>query len=222
MKRELLQKNPVQMEGRPGDNPEGGAEPFTADELSRLRNHTGSDLLCFLVLRWTGFRGSDAVALLFKELDFGSKEAGRLTRKRKKKVVLPLHPELLFALESERDRRNAQPADRVLLNPTTGKPLTRPRLYRRMVALGRRAGIPNAHPHRFRDTFAVDLLLRGASPYDVAKMLGDTIGTVEKHYMPFVRELRERVRTILETGTGLEELAAASSETSQDSLKKPN
>ena len=91
-----------------------------------------------------------------------------------------------------------------------------------MVALGRRAGAPNVHPHRFRDTFAVDLLLRGASPYDVAKMLGDTIETVEKHYMPFVRELRERVRRILETGTGLEELAATSSETPQDGLKKPN
>ncbi len=222
VKRELLQKNPIQLEGRPGDNPEGGAEPFTAEELSRLRKHADLDLLDFLVLRGTGFRGSDAVTLLFRELHFDTKEVERLTRKRKKKVVLPLHPELLFALEAEQERRNAQPADRVLLNPTTGKPLTRPRLYQRMVALGRRAGVPNVHPHRFRDTFAVDLLLRGASPYDVAKMLGDTIETVEKHYMPFVRELRERVRKILETGTGLEELATTLPETPQDALKKPN
>lgn len=120
VKRELVQKNPVQLEGRPGDNTDGGAEPFTADELSRLRKHADQDLLCFLVLRWTGFRGSDAVTLVFRELHFDSKEAERLTRKRKKKVVLPLHPELLFALEAERDRRNAQPTDRVLLNPTTG------------------------------------------------------------------------------------------------------
>jgi hypothetical protein len=46
--------------------------------------------------------------------------------------------------------------------------------------------------------------MRGASPYDVAKMLADTIETVERHYMPFVKELRERVRSILENGTGLE------------------
>ena len=78
------------------------------------------------------------------------------------------------------------------------------------------------HPHRFRDTFAVDLLLRGASPYDVAKMLGDTIETVEKHYTPFVRELRERVRRILETGAGLEELALVTTEAAQADLKKPN
>ena len=222
VKRELVQKNPVQMEGRPGDNPEGGAEPFTANELSLLRKHADKDLLSFLVLRWTGFRGSDAVALSFREVQFSTKEVERLTRKRKKKVVLPLHPELLFALETERDSRKPKPIDRVLLNPLTGEPLTRPRLYQRMVALGRRAGVLNVHPHRFRDTFAVDLLLRGASPYDVAKMLGDTIETVEKHYMPFVRELRDRVRRILENGAGLEEIAAMAPENTQSDLKKPN
>ena len=73
-----------------------------------------------------------------------------------------------------------------------------------MLALGKRANVPNAHPHRFRDTLAVDMLARGATPYDVAKMLGDTIETIERHYTPFVRELRERVRHILESDAGLE------------------
>jgi len=73
-----------------------------------------------------------------------------------------------------------------------------------MLALGNRAGVSSANPHRFRDTLAIDMLKRGASPYDVAKMHGDTIGTVEKHYTPFVKELRERVRSILESGAGLE------------------
>ncbi|HEX2713212.1 MAG TPA: hypothetical protein VHM88_13515, partial [Candidatus Acidoferrales bacterium] len=64
--------------------------------------------------------------------------------------------------------------------------------------------VPHAHPHRFRDTLAVDLLLKGASPYDVAKLLGDTIATVENHYAPFVRELRERARRFIESDGGLE------------------
>jgi hypothetical protein len=41
-------------------------------------------------------------------------------------------------------------------------------------------------------------------PYDVAKLLGDTVETVEKHRAPFVRELRERARWIMEKGEGLE------------------
>ena len=66
------------------------------------------------------------------------------------------------------------------------------------------------------------MLTRGASPYDVAKMLGDTIETVEKHYTPFVKELRDRVRNILETGLGLEELTQKSAESRQIMSKKPN
>jgi integrase len=67
--------------------------------------------------------------------------------------------------------------------------------------------VSSARPHRFRDTFAVDMLLKGASPYDVAKLLGDTIATVETHYAPFVRELRERARKFMESDGDLEMVA---------------
>lgn len=204
LENEWILKNPVRMEGRPGENPHGGAEPFTGDDLGRLRACAGDDLLTFLLLRWTGLRGSDAVSLTWAEVHLDRKEIERVTQKRRKKVILPIPIELLFALEVEHDERNPQPNEPVLLNPATGKPMTRPRLYERMRSLGRRAGVPDAHPHRFRDTLAVDMLSRGASPYDVAKVLGDTIETVEKHYTPFVPELRERVRTILDSEGGLE------------------
>lgn len=83
-------------------------------------------------------------------------------------------------------------------------PQIRPRLYECMVALGRRAGGADAHPHRFRDTLAVDMLARGTTPYDVAKLLADTVATVEKHYAPYVRALRDRARRIMKTGEGIE------------------
>jgi site-specific recombinase XerD len=78
-------------------------------------------------------------------------------------MVLRIKQELLFALEAARDKRAPEAGDRILLNPATGKPLTRPGLYRRMLALGVRAGALDAHPHRYRDSFAVDMLTRGAS-----------------------------------------------------------
>ncbi len=201
---ELITRNPVRLEGRPGDDSEHGAQPFKAAELLKLRQAAGADLLAFLLLRWTGMRGSDVVGLRWEEIDWETAEINRLTQKRRKRVLLPIHKELLFALEVERDKRQPKPEDRVLLSPLTSKPLTRPRIYERMLALGRRAGVLDAHPHRFRDTFSVDLLARGASPYDVAKLLGDTVETIEKHYAPFVRELRERARRIMESGEGLE------------------
>jgi integrase len=201
---ELVVKNPVRLEGRPGDQPERGAQPFTAAQLGKLRQAAGNDALAFLLLRWTGMRGSDVVGLRWEEIDWETREINRLTLKRRKRVILPIHQELLFALEVEHERRKPEPEDRVLLNPATGQSLTRPRLYERMLSVGRRAAVLEAHPHRYRDTYAVDLLARGASPYDVAKLLGDTVETIEKHYAPFVRELRERARRIMESGEGLE------------------
>jgi integrase len=217
---EMIQRNPVRMEGRPGDNPERGAQPFEAEQLAKMRQHAGPDLLAFLILRWTGMRGSDVATLEWRDIRFDRREIERVTQKRNKKIILPLHVELFLALQAERNIRHPQLCERVLLNPSTGNPLTRPRLYERMLALGRRAGVSGAHPHRFRDTLAVDMLLRGASPYDIAKMLGDTIETIEKHYTPFVRELRDRVRLLLESGTGLENLPKFLLEGDQVSEKK--
>ena len=140
--------------------------------------------------------------LRWSEVHFDRHEIERVTQKRTKKVIVPIHSDLLAVLEMEHTRRNPEPDERVLLHPITQEPMTRKRLYYHMLALGKRAGVPDAHPHRFRDTFAVDLLARGASPYDVAKLLGDTIETVEKHYAEFVRELRERVRRMMESNEG--------------------
>jgi len=48
--------------------------------------------------------------------------------------------------------------------------------------------------------------------------VGDRIDTIEKHCIPFVEELRERVRNLLETSVGLEEM----SEIAREMARKPN
>jgi integrase len=200
---EIVEKNPVRMEGRPGDIPERGAQPFSATQLDKLKQAAGPDLFIFLLLRWTGMRGSDIVGLTWEDVHFDRREIERVTQKRRKPVIIPIHTELLFVLETEFDRRSPGAHEQVLPQTREHGRMTRPRLYQRCKAMGRRAGIEDAHPHRFRDTFAVDMLARGATAYDVAKLLGDEIATVEKHYAPFVRELRERVRNLMETGKGI-------------------
>jgi integrase len=100
---ELLTRNPVRLEGRPGEDAERGAQPFKAAELVKLRQVAGADLLAFLLLPWTGFRGSDVVRLRWDEIDWDTREINRLTQKRRKRIVLPVHQELFFALEVERE-----------------------------------------------------------------------------------------------------------------------
>jgi integrase/recombinase XerD len=203
----LTGKNPVKSEGTPGRKSDSGAQPFNQDELTLLRKSAGPDLLAFLLLRHTGLRGFDATDLRWSDLDLRDRMLSRLTHKRGKQVWIPLHQELLFALETEFATRAPRSGDHVLLNPGTKKPMSRPRLYTRIKALGDRAGVDRTHPHRFRDTLAVDMLLKGASPYDVAKTLGDTVAVVEQHYAPYVKELRERTRRIMASDEGIEKAA---------------
>jgi len=164
------------------------------------------------LLRWTGLRGSDAVTLRWAEVDFRTGEISRVTLKRRKWVVIPMHSELQFVLKAEFDRRQPSSDGEVLVNPATGKPMTRPRLYERIRALGRRAGVADAHPHRFRDTFCVDMLARGVNPYSVARLVGITVEILERHYAPFIPELRERVRRALDSGEGLEAMPRQSTD----------
>jgi len=51
------------------------------------------------------------------------------------------------------------------------------------------SGVPNIHPHRFRDTFAVYLLQHGVDIRAVSRMLGHTdIATTLKYYEHWVKD----------------------------------
>ena len=53
--------------------------------------------------------------------------------------------------------------------------------------------VPNIHAHRFRDTFAVELLLSGTPMERVSILLGHaSIKVTEKHYAPWIRERQEQ------------------------------
>src|SRR5262249_1650562 len=76
---EMVIKNPVRMEGRPGEDPQNGAEPFTAAELSKLRDAADTDMLAFRLLRWPGLQGGDAVKLPWSEVHIDRREIERVT-----------------------------------------------------------------------------------------------------------------------------------------------
>jgi integrase/recombinase XerD len=56
------------------------------------------------------------------------------------------------------------------------------------------AGVPDAYPHRFRDTFAVELLLAGVPLERVSILLGhQSVRITEKHYSPWVAARQEQL-----------------------------
>lgn len=56
------------------------------------------------------------------------------------------------------------------------------------------AGIKNGHPHRFRDTYAIELLLAGMPLEHVSVLLGhSSIRITERHYAPWIRARQEQL-----------------------------
>jgi integrase len=56
------------------------------------------------------------------------------------------------------------------------------------------AGVPDGHAHRFRDTFATELLLSGVPIERVSMLLGHkSVAVTEKHYSPWVRARQEQL-----------------------------
>lgn len=191
-----IRENPI-LQGNLSSRP-GQTRPFDAAEIQRLLDDSrlekdtrlSAQVLTFL---YTGLRISDVIGLEAASLKPSENVLIVRTQKRSKSVALPVHPELARGLGRYLLRRNpAQRASPWLFSTRSGKPVKNLAAYLHRLFL--RCGIVGGHPHRFRDTFAVRLLAQGASLYDVAKLLGITITVAERHYAPYVEELRERGR----------------------------
>jgi integrase/recombinase XerD len=69
---------------------------------------------------------------------------------------------------------------------------------KRLVRLFELAEVENGHPHRFRDTFAVELLLTGVPIERVSVVLGhQSVRITERHYSPWVRSRQEQLEADL-------------------------
>ena len=65
---------------------------------------------------------------------------------------------------------------------------------KRLAKLFELAEIPKGHAHRFRDTFAVELLLAGVPIERVSVLLGhQSVRITERHYSPWVRARQEQL-----------------------------
>ncbi len=145
-----------------------------------------------LLMRYTGMRVSDAVALSTDRLD--GKRLFLYTQKTGVPVYTVLPDSVLKALEA-----TPRVADTRYFWSGEGKIESivrswQPRLKKVFdLAKVSKAG-GNAISHRFRDTFAVELLLAGVPIERVSILLGhQSVRVTEKHYNPWVRSRQEQL-----------------------------
>lgn len=78
------------------------------------------------------------------------------------------------------------------------------------------AGVKDGHPHRFRDTFAVELLLAGVPLERVSILLGHSgVKDTEHHYAPWVWERQEQLAADLERSWARDPILLALEESAQ-------
>ena len=189
----LLKSSPLKGKYKP-DAEAQGAEPFEPWEMYKLGKYSNDeDRLAYLLFRHTGMRRSDVAAVTWQSINWTDRVLTWRTTKRRTMVTIPLVPELMDALNRAQEEKSPLETDTIL-----GK--TKAQLYTMMVTLGKRAGVDKVHPHRFRDSLAVQILMGGGSLYDVARVLGITASVADRNYTKFTPQLQDRVRKIMEKG----------------------
>jgi integrase/recombinase XerD len=192
-----------------GDNPATDLEkpkavgrptlPFSRDEMIRILSAAesckDSALLnerrlraLVLLLRYSGLRIGDAVTLTKDRI--GGDKLFLYTSKAHVAVYLPLPPFVIEALESVSLENLAHYFWTGQSKPKTAISHWQSCLKR----LFRLAQIEGGHAHRFRDTFATELLLSGVLIERVATLLGhESTKTTEKHYRHWVKARQEQL-----------------------------
>lgn len=171
--------------------------PFTREEMSALldacwkytdwHGHTGREnafrLRAFILFaRYSALRIGDAASCAVDRLS-----GNRLflyTQKTDTPVYVPLPPFVVDALEA-----CPRLSERHWFWTGVGSKDTLAgnwrRTFRRLCEI---AGVRDGHPHRFRDTLAVELLLEGVPIERVSVLLGhSSVKVTERHYAPWVQ-----------------------------------
>lgn len=180
-----LQKNPAKIIKAPIVKP-NPTLPFSGREVETILG--ASDGRCrtfFKVLLHTGLRIIDAAALRPEKIVNG--KLFLYTAKTGTPVWLPLPPDLI------EDLGRLKLVSGMYFAVESTNAMSIAEYYRQKLHKIDKS----FRPHRFRDTFAVNLLLKGVDVADVAALLGNTPSIIQKHYAPWIAARQSRLESIV-------------------------
>ena len=148
-------------------------KPFSAVDREKLKNACCQlrDLALTEFLYASGLRVSEVISLDRSSIDFITREATVIGKGGKERRFYLSE----VCAEYLRQYLNSRYDDNVALFVGTKSPyrrLTKEGVEYIVKDLGKKAGVSNVHPHRFRRTLATDLVRKGVPIQDVAQILG--------------------------------------------------
>lgn len=148
-------------------------KPYSGPEMERLKQACTSirDLALLDFLYASGCRVSEVVRLNRSDINFLSCDAVVLGKGNKERTIYLTPVALMHLTDYLNSRKDDNPALFVGLKAPYDR-LSKAGIEAVLKTLGRRAGVDNVHPHRYRRTLATNLLDRGANIQDVAAILG--------------------------------------------------
>jgi len=187
--------------------------PLGKDREWHRRRAVAMLLLC----RHSGLRISDAARLERSRLQTDDSLLLRTSKTGQPVyVLLPAHVAKLL-----RDLENPDNRKYFFWNGTSAWESPGIRWWGTLKRIFKAAGIPEAHPHCLRDTFAIECLLGGMELKEVSVLLGhSSIAITERHYLPWVRARQVRLEESLKkvwAERGLQEEAALVNASSKES-----
>lgn len=216
LSRKMIQEDPSVNLCKPKVN-DPPTLPFTLEQIDKILDacdhFPGSDKrpggqnakrlkALVLLMRYSGLRIGDSLRLTDDPtpIDLGRKKivpshivGNRVfvyTQKTGTNVYVPMPP-IFFEALGEVEKQSAR---YYFWNNTCKFESRIGTIERAMKSLFKRAGIPDGHAHRFRDTFAVELLEAGTSTEDVRILLGhSSVKVTEKHYSPWIQTRQDRL-----------------------------
>lgn len=145
--------------------------PYSETDIEKLKeacfNNRDKALICFMLS--TGCRISEICALNKNDVNFETRECIVFGKGGKERTVFFDELTAMYLQRYFMSRRDNCPA---LFASKLRERIT-PRGARALLAdIGKRAGVENVHPHRFRRTLATNLIAHGMPIQEVANILG--------------------------------------------------
>ena len=179
--------------------PQSDARPTMPLSVAEMRAMLAASAACqatqamLLLMRYSGLSIRDA-ATLRKDAVTDTGEVVTQRAKTGELVTVALPEQALAALEAA-----SEPGRPYYFWTGRSEPVTAAKLWRKRLAkVAAKAAVKDFHPHRLRDTFAVELLLAGVLIQDVSTLLGhSSVTTTERHYAPWNLARRMRLAKIV-------------------------